>query len=202
MLVTEVKPYLLPNTPSLVRLRDVKFRVAIDPGKQGALALLEGKKLIDVKDMPIRVEYGDMKLHYRKNVPYEKREEFKFIDAYAVYEIFYEWTKEYFVDEVIIEDVTVAFGTEMSKHAALILGQGFGIIEGAAASMGFAKPENFFTVLPSVWKREMGVTKDKKTSLEVARETWPELADKFFKRVKDNDRAEAALLGVYREITT
>ncbi len=50
---------------------------------------------------------------------------------------------------------------------------------------------------PTVWKPAVGVTADKKTSLALARRMWPAHADTAFKRVKDNGRAEAALMAHY-----
>lgn len=47
---------------------------------------------------------------------------------------------------------------------------------------------------PVDWKRAVGVTSDKKTSLAAARQIWPGHADATFRRVMDADRAEAALL--------
>jgi hypothetical protein len=194
-------PNLSGLFPSLTQSRSSLVRIAVDPGKKGAIALLDGPDLIDVRDMPIRIEYGDTVIRYRKGVPYEKREEFRFIDADQVYALMWAWTKEYLIDEAIIEDVTVTFGHDMSKQAALVLGQGFGIIEGAAAGVGLAKPDSLRTVTPSVWKRKLGVTADKRTSLDYARELWPKFANSHFKREKDNDRAEAALIGYYAHIT-
>jgi hypothetical protein len=43
----------------------------------------------------------------------------------------------------------------------------------------------------------MRVTAAKKTSLAVARALWPESAPIYFGRVKDNGRAEAALIGLH-----
>jgi len=197
-----VSPNLSSIFPSLTRKLNSRTRIAVDPGKAGAIALLEGPDLVDVKDMPIRIEYGDLKLYYRNGVPYEKREEFRFVDAKGVYEIFWDWSKNYFIDEAIFEDVTVTFDENMSKHSASKLGHGAGIVEGAAGAVGLSfEDKNLYTVQPSVWKRKLGVTKDKKTSLEYARELWPNFTQSHFKLQKHNDRAEAALIGYYRHLT-
>ena len=50
---------------------------------------------------------------------------------------------------------------------------------------------------PTVWKPAMRVTAAKKTSLAVARARWPQSAPIYFGRVKDNGRAEAALIGLH-----
>jgi len=46
-------------------------------------------------------------------------------------------------------------------------------------------------VTPQKWKKAMGLSKDKKASLSMARQMWPEAP---LKRAKDNGRAEALLL--------
>jgi len=46
------------------------------------------------------------------------------------------------------------------------------------------------------WKKELGLSKDKKKSLEMARGLYPSLGD-FLKRVKDADRAEALLIAYW-----
>lgn len=55
---------------------------------------------------------------------------------------------------------------------------------------------DWLTVQPSVWKSVMGLTKDKKKSLALARELFPMAAD-LLTKVKDHDRAEALLLAEY-----
>jgi hypothetical protein len=190
------------------------IRISVDPGLHGAIALLDGPDLLEVVDMPIRTELGEMKTHFRKDgPPFEKREEIKFIDALQVFRVFQNWTLGFEIDEAIFEDVTVPFTSKrrnkngdveqsgMSKQACLKLGEGFGIIEGAAAAAGLYKPANLRTVTPSVWKRKLGVTAEKKTSLELARELWPQFAKSHFARKMDNDRAEAALIGYYGHVT-
>lgn len=56
-------------------------------------------------------------------------------------------------------------------------------------------------VEPSAWKRATGVTSVKGTSLAAARKLWPSAAD-LLRRVKDEARAEAALIARYGMLTT
>lgn len=49
------------------------------------------------------------------------------------------------------------------------------------------------TAEPSVWKRAVGVSSDKGTSLAAARSLWPDAAH-LLTRVKDEARAKAALI--------
>jgi hypothetical protein len=55
-------------------------------------------------------------------------------------------------------------------------------------------PTGVTWVEPRVWKRVMGVTSDKLTSLALARSLWPEAP---LARVKDHGVAEALLLAEY-----
>lgn len=55
---------------------------------------------------------------------------------------------------------------------------------------------DWLTVQPSVWKSAMGLSKDKKKSLLLARSLFP-LASDLLQRSKDHDRAEALLLAEY-----
>jgi len=66
----------------------------------------------------------------------------------------------------------------------------FGMAYGAAIAIA-ARFGQFELVPPRVWKKDMELTADKKDSLVMARELWP---DSPLQRVKDNGRAEALLL--------
>lgn len=46
---------------------------------------------------------------------------------------------------------------------------------------------------PRTWKRDMGLSKDKQASLDMARELWPEARQNFYLQ-KSHNKAEAALL--------
>ena len=70
-------------------------------------------------------------------------------------------------------------------------GYGYGVIIGVLASLGIP----YETVIPSVWKRAMGLQgKDKDASRALARCYWPEAP---LSRVKDHGRAEALLIAEY-----
>jgi hypothetical protein len=57
-------------------------------------------------------------------------------------------------------------------------------------------------VTPTKWKRALGLGADKGDSRRRAMETWPYMASKFA-RVKDDGRAEAALIAWWhwRQVT-
>lgn len=71
-------------------------------------------------------------------------------------------------------------------------GVNYGIIIGVLATLEV--PTSFVTA--SVWKRKVHLTTDKTLSRRRASERWPARADDF-KRVKDDGRAEAALLAAW-----
>lgn len=66
----------------------------------------------------------------------------------------------------------------------------FGVAYGAAIAIA-EKSGHWESVQPRVWKKDMGLTADKKDSLKMARNLWP---DSPLGRIKDNGRAEALLL--------
>ena len=53
-------------------------------------------------------------------------------------------------------------------------------------------------VQPAVWKRSLGLIGENKTgSLDLIRGLYPNVADQWFKRKKDHNRAEAVCLAIY-----
>jgi crossover junction endodeoxyribonuclease RuvC len=71
-------------------------------------------------------------------------------------------------------------------------GQGFGQLQMAIAAQRL--PVQYVT--PQKWKSHFGLSRDKGVSRSVAMQRFPEIADQF-KRVKDDGRAEAALIALY-----
>lgn len=76
-------------------------------------------------------------------------------------------------------------------------GKACGMIDGVVAARGL--PVTYVT--PHKWKKAMGVTADKNSSRQAAINLWPSEAE-LFKRVRDADRAEAALIAQYYEQVT
>lgn len=64
-----------------------------------------------------------------------------------------------------------------------------GVVEGVLAGLGWP----LHTVTPAKWKKGMGLGKDKGASRAMAARLWPDHAASFA-RVKDDGRAEAALI--------
>jgi crossover junction endodeoxyribonuclease RuvC len=70
-------------------------------------------------------------------------------------------------------------------------GRAFGTIEGVVAALRL--PSSLIS--PAHWKRVVGVTRDKASARALACRRWPEHRG-WFERVKDDGRAEAALIAL------
>ena len=91
---------------------------------------------------------------------------------------------------IVIEDVAAMTGAE-SARSMFKFGQTKGLMQGIIHSLF---PETTIVYLkPNVWKPALGLSRDKKRSLAKACEIFKKEV-RLFKRVKDADRAEAALL--------
>ena len=144
--------------------------VAIDPGITGAIAWFDLDQLIAIDDMPVeKVRVGKT---MRSRVDPRR-----LVDMLDVLE----------VHTVVLEEVH-AQGRNGSL-ANFSLGRSFGVTEAAIA----AHDHSLVLVKPRAWKKALGLTSDKKQSLELARRTWPDRT--YFDRAKDDGRAEAALIG-------
>lgn len=144
--------------------------LGIDPGATGGLALLtDGGDLLDVVDMPIVEVRG------------KKR-----VAAPLLAQIIAGWQPRL----AVIEQVGAMPGQGVSSM--FTFGYSAGLLEGACAMGGI--PVVF--VVPAVWKRAMKVTADKGGCRLMAQRLWPAHAGSFA-RVRDDGRAEAALIGFH-----
>lgn len=154
--------------------------IGVDPGLSGAFAVVVWSKenpLVTVVDMP-RTSKGDLdteQLAFHLGVYCPEA-------RYAVVE-------------------AVSGGTYTDRHgqkrgqgsaASFAFGKVTGIVHGVLA----ANCVPFHTTPPSVWKMSMGLSRDKNASRVLAQKYFPESAH-LFSRVKDDGRAEAALLALY-----
>lgn len=147
---------------------------AADPGKTGAIAwLTDAGELVHVEDMPIiEVKVGT-----------GKRAQ---VNAAMVARLFMDRRPAH----VYLEHVATRPGE--GAVGAFSFGRGFGTLEGVLAALGIGHT----LVRPDVWKRGMGIPAkaDKNHSRQRAMQMFPAHAD-LFKRVKDDGRSEAAILG-------
>ena len=147
--------------------------IGIDPGNKGAIAVLDDGVLTEVYDMPTtQIVVGGKNRNQ--------------ILPALVADLFF-LIKPHFV---MLEQV----GTRPGEGAvgAFTFGRGLGVLEGVIASHGIASSY----VTPAVWKKALRLSAEKSVSRLMAIRLFPALADKF-RLVKDDGRAEAALIAYY-----
>jgi len=141
--------------------------LGIDPGLSGAIAWVsDDGHLIGVADMPTVEVVGKKKVSPQMLVALLE----DYDDAKMV----------------AIEDVGAMPGQGVTS--TFNFGYSAGILAGVCA--GLRMPTSFYR--PAVWKRAAGVPADKGAARQMAQRFWPGCRD--FDRVKDDGRAEAALL--------
>jgi len=138
----------------------------IDPGMSGAFALLADGELVEVADMPVIEVNGKRRLN-----------------AAAAAEIVIRFNAAL----TVIEQVGAM--PRQGVASTFAFGYGAGVLEGLHAALG----RSILMVRPNVWKREASVPADKSAARMMATRLWPDQAA-LFARVKDDGRAEAALL--------
>jgi crossover junction endodeoxyribonuclease RuvC len=148
--------------------------IAVDPGMTGAfVANIDGA--LTVLDMPtfeIRKSNGGT----RKN-----------IDGHTICT----WLADIGpVDLVVIEEVAARPGGGVT--GMFNFGLGYGMIQGILTAL--ERPWSL--VRPQVWTKALGVGPDKNRHREEAMRRFPQHAD-MFRRVKDDGRADAALITVW-----
>lgn len=177
--------------------------LGVDPGISGAMALIEfghGYTFLDAADMPV-IDVG-------------VTTRISQIDETLLAAIVREWSPTIVILERVQPSMTnkprhgAKFGTDHDKQngqsaesmgvmGAFRYGDTVGTIRTTLKLCG----HDPVFVMPAVWKRAAGLigpagggesaTKRKARSLAMARELWPEAP---FERVKDHNRAEAALI--------
>lgn len=142
--------------------------IGVDPGLQGAIALLDGPDtLVSVYDMPTVDKFVSA-------------QELNLLEGWRVGDF----------GTVVIEDVHAM--PRQGVSSSFNFGVSKGIIVGVFA--GNNRPIRY--VSPAKWKRSLGLGASKDGARRRAQELWPEQAH-LFTRVKDDGRAEAALIGYW-----
>ena len=149
--------------------------LGIDPGLSGAIAALhmDSGKLISVFDMPTFERRGSKKAVREIN----DQELTNLIVAMAP-------------SFGVIEAVSAMPGQGVTSMFRM--GAAFGTAKGVMAGLGIP----FVAVHPATWKKGMKLSGDKALSRQMATRQWPDMS-KSFARVKDDGRAEAALLALW-----
>lgn len=154
----------------------MSFVIGIDPGAGGAVAILERDGgLVQVFDMPA-VEMLVGGKAKRRISPEMLSSELRLYNVHA--------TCAY------IEQVSAMPGQGVSSMFAF--GEAFGLAKGVLAGLGIPVQ----TVTPARWKRALGLNQGKDAARAMAAARWPQHAGEF-RRVRDDGRAEAALIALW-----
>lgn len=144
--------------------------IGIDPGKTGALALIDTDQwTIAITDMPLEPGRSGKDAVSGAGVA-------RIFDAVAP-------------DHVYIEDVWSS--PQMGIASSFNFGRSLGILEGACASRAILTKTR-----PQEWKSLTKTPRDKNEARRRAMQVFPVAYD-LFKRVKDDGRAEAALIAFF-----
>lgn len=143
--------------------------MGVDPGLSGAISLIDTNDwTLQIIDMPREPLRGD------KNA----------VSSTGVGEAVTKFAPDY----VFIEDVTAS--PQMGVTSAFSFGHSLGVVKGAVY------PAMLTMVRPQDWKSKTRTPKEKNLARRRAMELFP-CAVKLFQRVKDDGRAESALLCFY-----
>lgn len=149
--------------------------MGIDPGLSGAIAIYDprARAPVAIHDMPIVARGANDRRH---------------VDLYQLSALIDGYSADCAL--AIIEEVSAM--PRDGVASAFRFGQATGIITGIVA----ANYIPHITVRPAVWKMAMGLSHEKKLSLDMVRKLFPAFSH-HFARKKDDGRAEALLLAVY-----
>ena len=150
--------------------------IGIDPGINGAISIIENKKIIEVYDTPTMIDG-------KKN----KRQ----INGAQVTNIFKERLKGEKEVVVVVEHVNAMPGQGVTSM--FNFGQSFGVIKGICAALNLP----IYFVRPAKWKKHFNLIKtNKDASRTKVIEAYPEISSKLHRK-KDSNRADAILIALY-----
>ena len=141
----------------------------IDPGLTGALAFLDGRKLVELSDMPVAIA--------------RKHE----IDVLGLVSML---SQHAFNCQAIVERQQAM--PKQGVTSSFRNGSSYGALLAVLAVQGWPVT----IVSPREWKQAMHCSSDKNQSLEVARRLFPGAAQSLTRK-KDHGRAEALLIAEY-----
>ena len=150
--------------------------IGIDPGINGAISIIENKKIIEVYDTPTMIDG-------KKN----KRQ----INGAQVTNIFKERLNGEKEVVVVVEHVNAMPGQGVTSM--FNFGQSFGVIKGICAALNLP----IYFVRPAKWKKQFNLIKtNKDASRTKVIEVYPEISSKLHRK-KDSNRADAILIALY-----
>tara|TARA_Y100000590_G_scaffold112009_1_gene127697 strand:- start:234 stop:713 length:480 start_codon:yes stop_codon:yes gene_type:complete len=150
--------------------------IGIDPGINGAISVIENKKILEVYDTPTMIDG-------KKN----KRQ----INSAQVTNIIKERLNSGKEVVVVVEHVNAMPGQGVTSM--FNFGQSFGVIKGICAALSIP----IYFVRPSKWKKYFNLIKtNKDASRTKVIEAYPGISSKLHRK-KDSNRADAILIALY-----
>ena len=150
--------------------------IGIDPGLSGALAFLEGKKVLKVIDMPIMSDG-------KKNK--------KQLNSALLASFIKENIKDHANISVVVEQVNAMPGQGVTSM--FNFGQSFGILKGICSAMQLP----MFFIRPAKWKKYFNlINSQKDASRTRAIEIFPYFSTQLSKK-KDSNKADAILISSF-----
>lgn len=149
--------------------------IGVDPGFTGAIAFLN-QGCLKVFDLPVKIIKGK-----------------KFIDESAFIKLVKSQTRNAIVSSIVIEDIGAMPGQGISSTSRFTYNAG--ILLGVLACLFGQK---IVKVRPNVWKPALGLNRDKKKSLALAKKVFSNNLDDF-RLMKHDGRAEAALIAHFAQ---
>ena len=147
--------------------------IGIDVGLNGAIAMMRGETLTGIFDMPTVTLDRNGKAKRQISIP-------------ELIQILNDFQPE----EAYIEKVFAMAGQGVTS--VFSFGRSLGAIEGVIA----ARSIKATLITPQTWQKAMGVTGGKDGARARAMELFPHNVD-YFKRKKDDGRADAALIAAW-----
>ena len=150
--------------------------IGIDPGLSGAIAVMEGNKIMDIFDMPVMPEG-------KKN----KRQ----LNSAQLVKLLKDNIKNNEEVAIIVEQVNAMPGQGVTSM--FNFGQTFGAIKGICAALGLP----IFFVRPAKWKKHFElINSSKDASRTKAIEMYPSISHQLSKK-KDVNKSDAILIARY-----
>lgn len=172
--------------------------VGVDPGISGALCLILNGSLCAVYDMPTNELPGKKKLAFDADgMPVERVGKKHEIDPFGVRRVMANW-RDHAKAQLCLYSEKMWSRPGQSSQSMDLLMYGHGLVVGIAVGLGF----DIRLIAPATWKAKLGVSANKQSSLDLARELAQDEPDSakwrlMFARKKDNGRAEAYLISKF-----
>jgi crossover junction endodeoxyribonuclease RuvC len=147
--------------------------IGIDVGLSGAIAMMQGETLTGIFDMPTVTLDRNGKSKRQISIP----------ELIAIID-------EFKPEEAYIEKVFAMAGQGVTS--VFSFGRSLGAIEGVIAARSIKST----LITPQTWQKAMGVSGGKDGARARAMEVFPWNVD-YFKRKKDDGRADAALIAAW-----